>query len=620
MMPFPKLPDGRRLFVYDVEIFRNFFLACITDGERIWRFRESDFVKLNAFINDDGKAFGGFNSFSYDDIILREIYRKPTITTAELCELSGRIITAPKGAQDIFKLKYAQSPWAYSLDVFQMLNAKGSLKEWECKEGAENVMDSPADFALALPSEMIKDVTGYCENDARETANLFRKNWHLINIRHTLMTTYNLNERVYVETEAQVAEHALMSLHERRTGIRKSQARIVAKDNPENKTRLYSGRQIIFSNITFSTEPFKNCLNSLKDCNIRSVDAFGASWILPDEFKKPIQLGGKSYQLGVGGLHSVDPPGRFYTTENHAIIDLDVTSYYPSIIINHGLFPRHLGKGFLDDFKKLYDARLKAKSAGDKATSEALKIVINSTFGKLNDFYSPLRSIPDALRVTINGQLFLLMLAESIERIGGTILSANTDGVTISWPKKIPEATLESAIKSWEKLTGFNLERKDYKSYHRRDVNTYIAQSINGDVKYKGALNPRPDKGKWDGVIVKKAAEKYLLEGIDPEITIREEKDLTSFLYYQRCQNGGTLYHGPNHIGKTARWYVAFTGEQMYRKNKEGSKVKGSNLPNGGSARMAMSVKNLEIEDMEIDYLHYVFEAWDLIDATKAIP
>jgi hypothetical protein len=39
-----------------------------------------------------------------------------------------------------------------------------------------------------------------------------------------------------------------------------------------------------------------------------------------------------------------------------------VASYYPAIIINTGLYPRHLGRDFLTVYRKMRDDRIVAKN------------------------------------------------------------------------------------------------------------------------------------------------------------------------------------------------------------------------------------------------------------------
>lgn len=71
------------------------------------------------------------------------------------------------------------------------------------------------------------------------------------------------------------------------------------------------------------------------------------------------------------------------------------TSYYPSIMISYEIYPKHLNKtAFIKMVSFLKDTRVKCKHTKDeeghvmegvpnKIGAEALKIVINSIYGKL---------------------------------------------------------------------------------------------------------------------------------------------------------------------------------------------------------------------------------------------
>jgi hypothetical protein len=276
-----------------------------------------------------------------------------------------------------------------------------------------------------------------------------------------------------------------------------------------------------------------------------------------------------------------------------------------------------MGQEFIRDFKKIRDQRIAAKRAGDMHTSDALKIVLNSTFGKLNDAYSPIRSIPSALRVTINGQLEILMLIEMLSGAGAEILSANTDGVTVRWYRDLAKHHLKGIMSDWSKKTGHELETVEYKTYARRDINNYIAVTTAGKVKYKGVFDPSPKTGKWDGVVARRAAEGYILHGIDPAETVNKEKDFTAFLYYQRANNGGRICHDRHLVGKIARWYVAKTGGQIERENPPNQKIRFVKIPSGRNAVLAMDISGWKLLGMpsDLDKKFYVREAQDLINS-----
>jgi len=101
-----------------------------------------------------------------------------------------------------------------------------------------------------------------------------------------------------------------------------------------------------------------------------------------------------------------------------------------------GIYPPHLGVEILEILKTLTDQRLEAKRVGDTITSDSLKLSINSCFGQNGDKHSFMYSPTSMLKVTINGQLFMLMLIEKLyQEIGDDIwcFYANTK---IHWCSK----------------------------------------------------------------------------------------------------------------------------------------------------------------------------------------
>lgn len=611
--------DGHtNIWVYDLEVFPNFFLCSAWDGEE-W-FETSHIPTFQKWLLDRTRILIGFNSFSYDDIIAKFIVENPTCSPSDIFKLSLMIITGEGAGKTVFQMQYAKTAWKFSIDIFQLLNKRGALKEWECRQGADIVMESPHDFLKDLPLDAQDDIAVYCRNDVRESYRLVKKIWHLVTLRAELIKQYDLGTRPYVLSEAGVAQHVLMTINQQRTGQYVNRVRSAAKENKDNLQTKWAMTDIVFKHVAFKTAGFRDMFKRFMKTHAVG-DARGISWKIADPFFKDfVELGDKSYQLGVGGLHSDDEPGIWVSNNKNTIIDLDVESYYPSIMIEHKLTPKHLGQGFIKDFTEIRDKRLKAKHSGDKGTNEALKIVINSTFGKLNDYYSPLRSVPDALRVTINGQLMLLMLIEMLEMKGFVILSANTDGVTIISPTVAGiNFKLKMVISEWEKLTKFKLEEAIYTRYCRRDINAYLAIKPDGKIKEKGVFTEHPDKGKWDGMVVKKAAREYLLRDIDPKDTVYAETDARQFLYYQRVGNGGYAALGDQKIGKTIRWYVAKKGKQVVRVNPPGSKAKQAKIPNGEAAQLALDITDWDILGIptDINRDHYVHEAWELIKTTQ---
>lgn len=125
------------------------------------------------------------------------------------------------------------------------------------------------------------------------------------------------------------------------------------------------------------------------------------------------EIAGTRYSVANGGLHSEDAPG--FAAGVGTLLDVDVASYYPSLMLRPGGAPVHLDEEiFHHVFRDILSVRLEAKAAGRKKEASALKLVVNSVFGKMGEPFSPLFSPPSFLATTIGGQLSLLALAERI--------------------------------------------------------------------------------------------------------------------------------------------------------------------------------------------------------------
>lgn len=61
---------------------------------------------------------------------------------------------------------------------------------------------------------------------------------------------------------------------------------------------------------------------------------------------------------------------------------------YPSIILEHKVYPQHLGESFLQVYAKIKSDRIKAKHEGNKVVDATLKLSLNGLSGNLQSEYS----------------------------------------------------------------------------------------------------------------------------------------------------------------------------------------------------------------------------------------
>lgn len=179
-------------------------------------------------------------------------------------------------------------------------------------------------------------------------------------------------------------------------------------------------KDIILPYVKFENPVLVKLLNELKTLSV-SPGRKG--------LEKEFIIGGVKHLFSVGGLHSINKPEKIIPNENQVLVDQDVASLYPSLIIENKFYPPHLGEEFLDVYSKIKAERIEAKHAGNKVKDSTLKLALNGLSGMLQNEYSFCYSPFTVLQIRINGQLSLLMLIEKLVEIGCKIVQTNTDGV-----------------------------------------------------------------------------------------------------------------------------------------------------------------------------------------------
>ena len=188
---------------------------------------------------------------------------------------------------------------------------------------------------------------------------------------------------------------------------------------------------------------------------------------------------GRTHNFGIGGLHSdADKPERFVGE----IWDIDAGSLYPSIMIGYGLTPRSVPDP--QAFAKLKARRIVLKKKKDPM-ADALKIVLNSTFGATKNKYSALYDPYIGLSVCVIGQLLLVDLLERLEPFTETLIQSNTDGLYLILKDK---AGADKAVAEFEKRTGMVMEWGKFSFMYQQNVNNYVARTCDGELKLKGGM------------------------------------------------------------------------------------------------------------------------------------
>lgn len=143
-------------------------------------------------------------------------------------------------------------------------------------------------------------------------------------------------------------------------------------------------------------------------------------------------------ELYKGGYCEVFETGLFKN-----VTKLDVKSMYPSIILANGIGPHSDPLNIFQPFlKSITEKRLYYKEISEFDDSfgpiqNALKIVINSSYGYLGYSYGLFNNIFGAMEVTKEGQQIVQLMIEVINSNGGESIEADTDGVICKLPKHL---------------------------------------------------------------------------------------------------------------------------------------------------------------------------------------
>ena len=179
--------------------------------------------------------------------------------------------------------------------------------------------------------------------------------------------------------------------------------------------------------------------------------------------------------MGLGGLHNLSEPEIIIPNDYECLLDIDAASLYPSLLISYEFHPQHLGKEFLNIYKQIKDERIEAKHNGNKIKNETLKLALNSVTGNMQSEYSWLYDPKSVMKIRMNGQLFLLKLAEMlINTTNFKIINYNTDGIFILIKRNMLDK-LKEIIKSFEEFSLLNMEIEGFESMYQFAINDYIA-------------------------------------------------------------------------------------------------------------------------------------------------
>lgn len=577
--------------VYDVETFPNCFTFDMemlhSDNGSTWEiseFRDDRQALLEFFdyLWRTQTPMTGFNNEHFDYPVIHYIFKNPTVTVQDIYNHAMSIIQSQN--------RFAHTIWprdrfAPQIDLFKIHHFDNkakttSLKALQINMRSDSVVDMPVALGTNLSFDQINQfLKPYNVHDVKETKKFAFHSMPAINFRIGLID--QLGAEVINYNDSKIGSKIL----ENRLGddvlyTRDEFGRRQKKQTVRNRIAL---NDIIFPYIGFNNPEFNRVLQWMK-----------TQVLTPEDIEDPeatiqtkgvftgvkANVGGIDFHFGTGGIHGSVDAQKISATDEILIRDIDVASLYPSIAIVNNLAPAHLGEIFTREYARLPEERKEWQKKKGKKCVEAnsIKLASNGTYGNSNNKFSVFYDPQFTMTITINGQLMLCMLAEWILTIPTVqLIQINTDGITYRIHRDYLDQ-VKAIEKQWQDYTLLNLEDVHYSRMWIRDVNNYIAEDLEGNLKQKGAYwHPDPlrfaesisEAGPpawhkdFNPVVVTRAAVDAMVNGIDPETFIRLQTDPFDFMLRAKVDRASRLMIGDRQVQSTTRYFIARDGEPM---------------------------------------------------------
>lgn len=563
------IPEGTHIVAYDMEVFAHNWLVVAQDvfaPDRIIAIHNNR-EQLKTLFSRKDILFAGFNSTHYDDIIISALIHGATPQQAKA--LSDWIVNRCNGKVD---KEYGKklSAWDHpvmkykkklvrSLDLMQDMGTGNNVSLKQCMYNLNmNVKESdiPFDIDRPLTQAELEETYKYCLNDVKATTELFH-------YRHKSLKS----KSIIAELMGVPTKDALIFTNAKLTALMLG-ADTTTKAEVRPNTRTYTPPPNLHLGL------YKKLLEIY----------YNFSKLLDKQVSQATTIKNLECLLGLGGIHGAVPNTTYRSNAEWVIINIDVASYYPTLMLVYSLASRYVES--IERYIEIYNMRLKAKREKNKVLDKALKLILNTFYGATKDKYNALFDPDQASAVCITGQLFLVDLMDKLAPIEGLeFIQANTDGIMV-YVKREYVDHMKEIVSEWEQRSGMTMEYDVFDLIRQRDVNCYIGVQDNGDIKLKGGFlkYANPDLKEEDHLnrtmplACTYACIEYLIHETPIMDTLKNNKDIAQFSLFAKA---GGSYNGMYQLqadgtykpiqNRNRVYAITFNGKDkdLYKQNKD---------------------------------------------------
>lgn len=632
--------NGKPCIVYDVEVLKNVFTnTCLDTETNVLRTfeissRKNEIQEMcHYFLNEDA-YFVGFNNIHFDNPLMNYViehhvkFKEVSVErwTKSLYNLT-QIIIHDKDETRWKPYKYGK--YFKSIDLLTLLYStqlRVGLKSMQITMHYPNVEEFDFDWNKELPTDLINTLISYNENDVRSTTYLLHLCEERLKIRENIIKRFNIE--CLSKDDVNLGMEILKYKYLKATG--KKWQDIKDLRSPADTVDL---EQVIFPWIKFKDPILQKLLIEMKAQHNISPGRKG--------YEHTFLYGGMKVTVGVGGIHGDCGTGMIIPTDDELIADSDVGSLYPSMMIEHGLYPPHLGRIFLDVYKDIRTERFKYKALKMKLDDITFKYCLNGLSGNLQQEFSWVYSPYTVMQIRINGQLLLLMLTERLLALGCNLKQLNTDGILYVMNKADKESC-EQICKQWEVETKLTLETEYFDSFYQLAVNDYFAtdpdfkvtKDFNKNIKKKGFFLTTTALGKGlNPKVIPEAIINYFVNGTPVEDYIKSCTDIRKFLQSEKTGKQWTVEYNDLPQQRNNRFYVSNNGLYLWKwkiDDRKRIKEKGHVISNpnfgkrmyqnmlvGFGVTLFNKLIDKPITEYDLNYSYYISKANKIIEQIK---
>ena len=379
------------LEVYDLECLRNLFTYtgyCPKENKWYqfcicqWR---NDIKELYEHLTRDKLIQVGFNNKAYDSPLETHLMRHYD----EYQYMTGQEVAQAlySKSQEIIESEFSalsdKNDFCKQIDLFLVFHynnaaRKTSLKDLEIAMRMPNVEEMPIHHTTWCKPGDEEKVLAYNLNDVDSTYKfllvaLGKTDYSIYKGKNKIDLRQKLQKKFGIPCinwpDVKIGEQLVLKLYCDKTGIDP----YYLKKKGGTKRSKIALKDCIPHWANFETPEFNSVKKKFEDTVITDIKG---------SFSHSLFYQNVVMDYGTGGIHSSTSPGVYESDDYWMILDEDIGSLYPSIAIQLGIYPEHLGPVFLEVYDRdIVSVRLaekvKPKKERDMVIMEGFKLGAN---------------------------------------------------------------------------------------------------------------------------------------------------------------------------------------------------------------------------------------------------